>query len=49
MGQEERKARLADLKAVVRRKNSSWWIAKIEKEIIKRWPGELNSAESEDN
>ncbi len=49
MGQEERKARLADLKAVVRRKNSSWWIAKIEKEIIKRGSGELNSPESKDN
>jgi trehalose 6-phosphate synthase len=42
MGPEERKSRLADMKAVVRRKNSAWWLSRIEKEISKRRPGETN-------
>jgi trehalose-6-phosphate synthase len=42
MSPEERKSRLADMKAVVRRKNSSWWLSRIEKEILKRRPGEIN-------
>jgi trehalose-6-phosphate synthase len=42
MTHEERKSRLADMKAVVRRKNSTWWLSRIEKEISKRWSGGIN-------
>jgi trehalose 6-phosphate synthase len=44
MSPEERRSRLADMKAVVRRKNTSWWLSRIEKEISKRWPGGTNKS-----
>lgn len=43
MDPEERKRRLADLKATVSKKNVAWWLGRIEKEITKRWVGDTFS------
>ena len=49
MDPEERRSRLADMKAVVRRKNTSWWLSRIEKEISKRWLGDINKSRPDHN